>query len=102
MDCQAATCSDYKHHNTIKFFENISPSGFITFLRSCYGGQTSNKFITKNNGFYYRLERDDVIMADRHIPEDLLLHFCNLQVPLVSRKKESDDKKRGTKDKRKL
>ena len=102
MDCQATTWSDYKHHNTIKFFENISPSGFITFLRSCYGGQTSNKSITKNNGFYYRLERDDVIMADRHIPEDLLLHFCNLQVPLVSRKKESDDKKRGTKDKRKL
>ena len=73
LDCQAATCSDYKHHNTIKFFENISPSGFITFLRSCYGGQTSNKLITKNNGFYYLLERDGVIMADRHIPEDLLL-----------------------------
>ena len=99
LDCQAATWSDYKHHNTIKFFENISPSGFITFLRSCYGGQTSNKFITKNNGFYYLLERDDVIMADRHIPEDLLLHFCNLQVPLVSRKKEPDDKKEVQKTK---
>ena len=94
LDCQAATCSDYKRHNTIKFFENISPSGFITFLRSCYGGQTSNKFITKNNGFYYLLERDDVIMADRHIQEDLLVHFCNLQVTLVSRKKSQMTKKR--------
>ena len=93
-DCQAATWSDYKHHNTIKFLENISPSGFITFLRSCYGGQTSNKFITKNNGFYYLLERDDVIMADRHIQEDLLVHFCNLQVTLVSRKKSQMTKKR--------
>ena len=31
LDCQAATWSDYKHHNTVKFLVGISPSGFITF-----------------------------------------------------------------------
>ena len=33
LDCQAATWSDYKHHNTIEFLVGISPSGFITFLK---------------------------------------------------------------------
>ena len=42
LDCQAATWSDYKHHNTIKFLVGISPSGFITFLSSCYGGRASD------------------------------------------------------------
>ena len=64
LDCQAATWSDYKHHNTIKFLVGISPSGFITFLSSCYGGRASDKFITKDSGFYDLLERDDVVMAD--------------------------------------
>ena len=41
-----------KHHNTTKFIIGISPSGFITFLSSCYGGRASDKFITKDSGFY--------------------------------------------------
>ena len=41
-----------KHHNTIKFLVGISPSGFITFLSSSYGGQASDKFITKDSVFY--------------------------------------------------
>ena len=80
LDCQDPTWSEYKHHNTIKFLVGISPSGFITFLSSCYGGRASDKFITKDSGFYDLLERDDVVMADRgfQIQEDLLLHFCIL------------------------
>ena len=83
LDCQAATWSDYKHHNTIKVLVGISLSSFITFLSSCYGGWASDKFITKDSRFYDLLERDDVVMADCgfQIQEDLLLHFCNLQVP---------------------
>ena len=41
LDCQAATWSDYKHHNTIKFLFGISSSVFITFLNSCYGSRAS-------------------------------------------------------------
>ena len=79
-DFQAATCSNSKHHNTIKFLVGISPSGFITFLSSCYGGRASNKFITKSAGFYDLLAHDDVVMTDCdfQIQKDLLLHFCNL------------------------
>lgn len=80
---QAATWSDYKHHNTIKFLIGISPAGFITFLSDCYGGQASNRYITKDSGFYELLERDDEVMADRgfQIREELLLKFCSLSVP---------------------
>ena len=82
FDCQAGTWSDYKHYNTIKILAGISPSGFITFLSSCYGGRTSDKFITKDSSFYDLLEHDDVVMADGgfQIQEELLLHFCNLKV----------------------
>ena len=64
LDFQAATWSVYKHHNTIKFLVSILPSDFITFLSSCYGGQASDKFITKDSGFYDLLEHDDVVMTD--------------------------------------
>ena len=96
MDFQAATWSDYKHHNTIKSLIGISPSGFVTFLSSGYGGRASDKFITKDRGFYDLLESDDVVMADRglQIQEDLLLHFCNLQVPPGARTKRQMTKSR--------
>ena len=51
LDCQAATWSDYKHHNPIKFLVGIPPSGFNIFLSSCYGDRASYKFITKDSGF---------------------------------------------------
>ena len=40
----------------------------------CYGGRSSNKFITDDN---------DEIMADRgfQIKEELMLRFCSLSVP---------------------
>ena len=49
---QAATCSDYKHHNTFNFLVGITPTGFISFHSSCYGRGTSDKFITRDSGFY--------------------------------------------------
>ena len=102
MYCQAATWSDYKHHNTKKFLVGISPSRFITFLSSCYGGRASNKFITKDSGFYDLLEHDDVVMADCgfQIQEDLLLHFCNLQVPPRAQTKSQMTKKRHKRQKK--
>lgn len=86
---QACTWSDYKHHNTLKFLIGISPTGFISFLSNCYGGRSSDKFITKDSGFYELLERDDEVMADRgfQIQEELLLRFCKLVVPPGARLK---------------
>ena len=89
LNAQAATWSDYKHHNTFKFLVGIAPSGFISFLSSCYGGRASDKFITRDSGFYDILERGDTVMADRgfQIREELLLHFCDLTVPPGARVK---------------
>ena len=86
---QASTWSDYKHHNTVKFLVGITPSGFISFLSDCYGGRSSDKFITGDSGFYDLLERDDEVMADRgfQIKEELMLRFCSLSVPPGARVK---------------
>ena len=65
LSAQAATWSDYKHHNTFKFLVGISLTGIISFLSSCYGGRASDKFITRDSEFYDLLERDDEAMADR-------------------------------------
>ena len=83
LSAQAATWSDYKHHNAFNFLVGITLTGFISFLSSCYGSRASDKFITRDSGFYDLLEKDDEVMADRgfQIQEDLFLHFCRLVVP---------------------
>ena len=55
----------------------------------------------KDCGFYDLLECDDFVMADRcfQIQEDLLLHFCNLQVPPCARAKSQMTKKEAQKTK---
>ena len=79
---QAYAWSDFKHHNTIKLLVGISPNGFITFLLDGYGGRASDKYLTKDSDFYDLLERDDEVMGDRgfRIKEQLILHFCSLEV----------------------
>lgn len=42
---QAATYSQYKHHNTVKVLIGISPVGLITFVSKPYGGNSSDRFI---------------------------------------------------------
>ena len=83
LSAQADTWSDYKHHNTFKFLVEITPSGSISFLSSCYGGRVNDRCITKDGGFYHLLERDDEVIADRgfQIQEDFLLHYCRLVTP---------------------
>ena len=82
FNAQAATWSDYKHHNTITFLIGISPSDFVTFLSKCYGGRASDRYICADSGFFELLERGDKIMADRgfQIKEDLILKFCTLAI----------------------
>ena len=86
---EAAPWSDYKHHNTLKFLIDISPSGFIIFVSDSYGGRTSDVYICKDSNFYGLLEREDEIMADRgfQINEELLLRFRQFYVPHGARAK---------------
>lgn len=60
----------------------ISPSEFISFFSSCYGGWASDKFITRDSGFYDLYERDDEVMANMglQIQENLLLDFCEFML----------------------
>ena len=83
LSSQVPTWSHYKNHNTFKFWVGFTPTGFILFLSSYYGGQVSDIFITRDSGFYDLLERDDEVMADRGFQsqEGLLLHFCRMFVP---------------------
>ena len=68
----------------------ISPAGYITFLLDCYGGRASDKFITKDSGFYDLLDWGDEVMADRgfQIREELYQCFCTLSVPPGARLKK--------------
>ncbi len=89
LDDQAATWSDYKKHNTIKYLIGITPSGFISFLYDGYGGRATDQYICRDSGFYKLLEFGDEIMADRgfQIREDLLHYYCTLYVPPGARVK---------------
>ena len=84
LSAQAATWSDYKHHNAFKFLVEITPTGFILFLSSCYGDQAGDRFITRDV-LYDLLGRDDEVMADKgfQIQEGLLLHFFNCLLHLM-------------------
>lgn len=61
--------SRYKGGYTIKFLVSITPSGMINFLSKCYGGRSSDTFITTDCGFLSLLEPGDVILADKGFPE---------------------------------
>ena len=71
----------------------ISPNGFIKLLSDCYSGRTSDKYITKDSGFYDLLEQGSQELEDRGflIKEKLLFHVCSLE--------KSDDVGRGEKTK---
>ena len=55
------------------------------YLKTMFSGPASDKFITKDSGFY-DLERDNIVMSGCGflIEKGLLLPFCNLEVPLCS------------------
>ena len=63
LSAQASTWSDYKHHNTFRFLVGITPTGFISFLSSCYGGRASDKCFTRGGGFHDLFERDDKVIG---------------------------------------
>ena len=62
---QAATFSNYKHHNTAKGLVGISPNGAVTFASDLYTGRCSDQKITKDCGILELLEPGDSLMADR-------------------------------------
>ena len=82
LNVQAATWSDYKSRNTVKFLIGVTPTRYVTFLSDCYRGRSSDKFITADIGFYDCLDLYDGVMADRgfQIKEELILKSCTLSI----------------------
>ena len=91
---KAATWSDYKHHQTIKYLLSIMPCGTFNFVSEGWGGRTSDVAITRESGFYDILEYGDVVMADKGftIAEDLLVRHCQLYIPPGKRGQEQMSK----------
>ena len=83
LDLQAATWSDYKHHNTLKYLVAIAPDGLISFISVSWGGRTTDRYIVQQSGFLDRLDPGDLVLADRGftIQEDLLFRNAKLVIP---------------------
>lgn len=85
---QVACWSNYKHDFTAKFLVGIAPSGYITFVSKCYGGRSSDTYVTSNCGLLQLLEPNDLVMADKgfpHIQSDLDKISISLVMPPFAR-----------------
>lgn len=80
---QAATWSDYKHHNTVKFLIAVTPQGSIAYISELYGGRSSDRFVVRDSGFLDFIYPHDVVLADRGFPvrEEFLLKQAKLVIP---------------------
>lgn len=89
-DARSKTYSNYKSHNTAKFFISITPFGTISFLSQCWGGRVSDKKLTQECGFLSLLQTGDVVLADRGftIRDDISVHGATLEIPAFTRGKK--------------
>jgi hypothetical protein len=83
LQLQAATWSDYKSHNTLKFLIAITPQGSVAYLSELYGGRTSDRHIVRDSGFLDYINPDDQVLADRGfgLQEDFMLKHATLVIP---------------------
>ncbi|XP_038068667.1 uncharacterized protein LOC119738024 [Patiria miniata] len=64
LSAGAQTCSNYKHHSTIKYLIGITPQGAISYLSNAWGGKISDKHIIEDCGVLMKLEPGDLVLAD--------------------------------------
>jgi len=60
--------SHYKGCYTVKFLTAITPNGDVSFISKCYGGRSSDTFITNDCGFLFNLEPGDQVLSDKGFP----------------------------------
>lgn len=65
LKMQAATWSQYKHHNTGKLLIAVTPSGMIAYVSLLYGGRASDKALTLFDGLLDKLNPFEGVMADK-------------------------------------
>lgn len=90
---QAATYSQYKHHNTVKVLIGITPRGLITFVSKPYGGNASDRYIMENE-FLDKIEPGNAVMVDRgfNVSDLLLQRGAKLHMPPFTRKGDGGKK----------
>lgn len=82
-EAQQLTFSSYKNTNTLKALVGIVPKGGISFVSPLFGGSISDKELTARSGLMDKLQRGDVIMADRgfNIGDMLVTKGVRVNVP---------------------
>lgn len=83
LKLQAATWSDYKKKNTLKYLVAITPTGQVSFISKAWGGRATDRYITQVSGFLSLIDPYDTVMADRGFPiqEDLSYRHAKLEIP---------------------
>ena len=96
---RAATYSNYKKHNTVKFFIAIAPTGSITFISKAWGGRASDKVITQQCGFLNYLEYGDEVLADHgfNIADEVAQVCARLEIPSFNKGKTQLSRAEGEK-----
>ncbi|GFR00393.1 uncharacterized protein TNCT_422101 [Trichonephila clavata] len=81
---QQMTFSRYKNANTLKGMIGITPNGAISFISELYSGSISDKEHFIRSKLMDRLERNDVVMADKGflISKELEKIGCKLYQPI--------------------
>ena len=95
LEAQAATWSEYKHHNTVKLCIGCGPNGLITFVSRLWSGKASDRHIIDKDGsgFIPYLQGGDIILADKgFLISDLLPANVGLNMPpFVKRNKQMSE-----------
>lgn len=73
---RAQTWSNYKRHNTVNFFINVTPRGLISFISKGYGGRISDKEITLQCGILNLVDPTDTYLADRGFQKEVQEAFA--------------------------
>jgi hypothetical protein len=84
LKARAQTFSNYKHNHTIKYLIGIAPQGAITFISKGWGGRTTDKHVTENDGFLINLVPGDIVLADRgfDIKDSVLMMNADVKIPI--------------------
>ncbi|XP_074036315.1 uncharacterized protein [Leptinotarsa decemlineata] len=87
---QQKSWSNYKHHNTVKFYIGITPQGTISYISKAWGGRTSDKKMVELSGFLDKIQSQDIVLADRGflINDSLATLGAKLVIPAFTKGKK--------------
>ena len=104
LDNKAACYSSYKAHSTMKGLIGITPNGVVSFVSELYSGSISDPEIVKRSGYLEKLQRGEVVMADKGflIQDDLAHVGASLVMPNFLKGKINSQKREESKNNKKI